>query len=128
MENVSRNQRDGHLTDKVKILEQSDRRHPDFSKSFKYGERRCDQNRVWDRRTEGGPAEIKAIFGFNSTDLLDDAPFVIKIIDNKTARYKYFGVAYARWDNRIELSQWAQKFPDAKLFTHRGEFLQRLSD
>jgi len=96
--------------------------HPDFKMHFL----RFFQNRVWDRENMGGEPKIKATFVFNDPSLLDGCPFVCKVSEDVRGGYNFFGVAYGREEDVEALKNWGQKFPEAKLFTLKGEFIEKI--
>jgi len=71
-------------------------------------------------------AHVKVTFVFDDPTLLDECPFVCKISTDAKGEYKFFGVAYGRKKDADALKSWAQKFPETKLFTQKGEFIEKI--
>ncbi len=105
--------------------EQVDLIHPDFKMSVL----RFHQNRAWDRTTMGRLEDsVKIGFSFDDPQLLNECPFVCKISVDTKGEYRYFGVAYGTLKEQEALKQWAAKFPQAKLFTYNGDFIENVSE
>lgn len=120
------NPESGSGDSRVRLLEPEERRHADFGLSFQLS-RRWDQNKTWSNEAEGGPPEIKAVFGFDDEYEIDDDPFVTKFADDATLKNRFFGVAYARSSKQSELCRWAASFKNARLLTYDGKYIQDIS-
>ena len=94
---------------------------------FQTPNHRFSQNRGWDFQVVGNP-QIKLAFCFNDERLLDDCPFVAKISVNlESCRHLYFGVAYGLDSDRAKLIEWGKRFPETKLLTFDGKYLETVS-
>ena len=85
------------------------------------------QNSGWDFLGLSNP-EIKLMFCFNNERMLDNCPFVAKISVNlERCAHLYFGVAYSLEADREKLIEWGKRFPEAKLLTFDGKYLETVS-
>ena len=111
------------MSEKISVTQEE---KPPIHKDFKLHFMHFWQNKEWNRELVGGEPQLKAIFSFDDSELLNDCPFVCKISFDQKQEHKYFGVAYEREENLDFLKKWACKFQGAKILTYEGSFISNV--
>jgi hypothetical protein len=81
--------------------------HPNFTLDFLHFQ----QNRPWNVSAYKEHPQIKVVFYFDDSSLLNDCPFVAKVTLDQKLGYRFFGVAYGVKSDSEALRQWSSKFP-----------------